>query len=190
MGKSDDGNATTNHEELQEDACSRAADQDQVQTVHFKQKIGLVNGIAIIIGTIIGSGIFVSPTGVLMYGQSVGASLIVWALGGIFSMLGALCYAELGTSIARSGGDYAYIMEAFGPLVAFLSLWVNIIIIRPTSQAIVAITFATYVTKPGFPTCQPPDDAVRLLAALCLCKFFFILFYRCIVCDPLQRNPA
>lgn len=64
-----------------------------------------------------------SPKGVIQEVNAVGTSLLIWVACGFLSMIGALCYAELGTSIPISGGDYAYINEAYGGFPSFLYLW-------------------------------------------------------------------
>ncbi|KAI4472798.1 hypothetical protein M0802_016499 [Mischocyttarus mexicanus] len=145
--------------------------------VRLKKELGLLEGVAIILGIIFGSGIFVSPKGVIQEVGSVGISLIIWVLCGLLSMIGALCYAELGTSIPRSGGDYAYIHEAFGALPSFLYLWAANLIFVPTTNAIMALTFAKYVLQPFFPNCSTPDDGIRLIAAVTICLLTFVNCY-------------
>ncbi|XP_019887696.1 Y+L amino acid transporter 2 isoform X2 [Ooceraea biroi] len=145
--------------------------------VKLKRELGLWDGVAIIVGIIVGAGIFVSPKGVLINSGSVGQALIVWVFSGILSLIGALCYAELGTMIPKSGGDYAYISDAFGPLPAFLYLWVALFILVPTGNAITALTFAQYILQPLWPGCEPPYEAVRLLAAVITCLLTAINCY-------------
>uniref|UniRef100_A0A0A9WWJ9 Y+L amino acid transporter 2 n=1 Tax=Lygus hesperus TaxID=30085 RepID=A0A0A9WWJ9_LYGHE len=147
---------------------------DKNEKVRLKKELGLLEGVAIILGIICGSGIFISPKGVIQEVGSVGSSLIVWALCGLLSMVGALCYAELGTSIPKSGGDYAYIFEAFGPVPAFLYLWDAMMIFVPTTNAIMGLTFAKYVIQPFFPECDLPEYADRMIAAVVICFFSFI----------------
>lgn len=100
-----------------------ASTESDSSRVQMKKQLGLLEGVAIILGIIFGSGIFVSPKGVIQEVGAVGTSLVIWVLCGLLSMIGALCYAELGTAIPKSGGDYAYILEAYGSLPAFLYLW-------------------------------------------------------------------
>ncbi|EDO41545.1 predicted protein [Nematostella vectensis] len=136
--------------------------------ITLKKNITMVNGIGIIAGTVIGSGIFISPTGIQKEAGSIGLALLIWLGCGILAMLGCLCYAELGALVTKSGAEYAYLMEAFGRIPAYLFAWTSILIIRPASGAIIALIFGEYVAKPFFPDCPPPPEVVKILACVCL----------------------
>lgn len=137
----------------------------KVEPVRLERKLGLAEGVAMIVGVIVGSGIFITPRNVLDQSGSLGASLLVWSTCGLLSLMGALCMAELGTSIKDSGGDYSYIKLAYGPCLSFLYLWVTVLIILPCSNAVAALTFAKYVIQPFYEThCDLPDHPVRLFA--------------------------
>lgn len=145
--------------------------------VQMKKQLGLLEGVAIILGIIFGSGIFVSPKGVIQEVSAVGTSLVIWILCGLLSMVGALCYCELGTAIPKSGGDYAYIFEAYGNLPAFLYLWDATFIFVPCTNAIMGMTFASYVLQPFFPgDCGVPEGGIQLLAAATIC---FLTWLNC-----------
>lgn len=146
----------------------------QGNKVQLKRTLNLWNGISIIIGVIVGSGIFITPQGVLLESGSLGASLCVWILCGFLSLLGALCFAELGTSIESSGGEYTYIRLAYGPLTSFLYLWVTVTIIMPCGNAITALTFANYVLQPFYIDCLPPQMAIRFIAVALLLLLVYV----------------
>ncbi|KAM7533835.1 hypothetical protein Aperf_G00000109470 [Anoplocephala perfoliata] len=137
---------------------------NNVGAIQMKKDIGVLRAVSIIFGVIVGSGIFVSPVGVLKYTNSVGLSLIMWVVPGIFSMLGALVYAELGVRIPKSGGEYVYILEAFGGFPAFLVMWVTFVIIGGVTCAANSLIFAKYILYPLYPDCVIPNHIVNMTA--------------------------
>jgi basic amino acid/polyamine antiporter, APA family len=109
-----------------------------------KQQLSLFDAVCIILGVIIGAGIFQS-TPVVAANVPSGAALIgIWIVGGLLSLVGALCYAELTSSLPSEGGDYIYLTRAFGRRLGFLFAWSEFWIIRPGSIGAMAYVFATY----------------------------------------------
>jgi amino acid transporter len=100
---------------------------------------------ALIVGTVIGVGIFRTPSPVAAFAGSEALVVLAWLAGGLISLLGALCYAELTTSYPHPGGDYHFLHRAFGPRLSFLFGWARISVIQPGSIALLAFVLGDYV---------------------------------------------
>lgn len=149
----------------QDNLSNKSAEKDDGK-FELKQKIGLWRGLSIIAGTVVGSGIFVSPVGVLAGSNgSVGVSLLLWVACGLFSTLAALCYAELGTTIRESGGEFAYLNAGFGPPFAFTFVMCFMFVTSTASHAAKSVVFGTYLATPFYSECDPPDAVVKCAAA-------------------------
>src|SRR5580658_357355 len=110
--------------------------------------LGLRDLIFLVIGTVIGSGIFLVPGFVLRpVGNSVAVAMIVWLTGGVLSLLGALTYGELTAMRPEAGGLYIFIRETFGPLLAFLYGWTLFFVISSGSVATLAVAFSNYLSE-------------------------------------------
>ncbi len=129
---------------------------DVVETVEIKKPaeaagpkrvLGAADAIALIVGIVIGAGIFRTPSLVAGSVDSGGLMLLVWLAGGLISLVGALCYAELTTTFPNTGGDYHFLMRAFGNKTAFLFAWARMSVIQTGSIALLAFIFGDYVSQ-------------------------------------------
>ncbi|XP_014672187.1 PREDICTED: Y+L amino acid transporter 2-like isoform X2 [Priapulus caudatus] len=162
-------------DEEEEDSCTGAQSTQQhgdfyVNEQHhvLHKSVGLLRAVALVTGAVIGAGIFTTPKNVLAHAGSPGMALAVWFGCGIFTLLGVLCYAELGLMVPKSGGQYQYLRLAFGPLSSFMFLWSELWMRRPLKQAIVALTIARYSTLFHYWQCvAPPAPCSERMVALC-----------------------
>jgi APA family basic amino acid/polyamine antiporter len=102
--------------------------------------------VAIVVGIVIGVGIFRTPSLVAANASGPGLLILLWILGGVISLNGSLCYAELATTYPHPGGDYHYMYRAFGKNVAFLFAWARMTVIQAGSIAMLAFIFGDYLT--------------------------------------------
>src|SRR5499427_4028686 len=117
-----------------------------------RQRLDLVRGLgawasgAIVVGTMVGTGIFLKPAEMAREGRAVSVVFAAWIVGGILSLFGALSFAELGAAIPEAGGEYAYLRRGFGPAWGYLFGWMHSIVGRPSSMASIAAGIARFLS--------------------------------------------
>jgi amino acid transporter len=118
--------------------------------------LGLFDAVCIIIGIVIGSTIYRSPNDVMNNVSSPGMGIFAWGLGGLLSLIGALCYAELASTYPRTGGDYVFLSRAFGDWCGFLFGWAQLAVIITSSMAMMGFIFGDYAIR----VWQPPESVM------------------------------
>jgi APA family basic amino acid/polyamine antiporter len=116
---------------------------DQPSDQNLPRVLGLISVVGIVVGTMIGSGIFIVPASIAADLKSPLLMLMVWVVGGVLSFFGALSLSELGAAYPHAGGMYVYLREAYGPLAAFLFGWTMFLIIDSGSMATLAVAFSS-----------------------------------------------
>ncbi len=128
----------------------------------FKRELRLLDSTMIVIGSMIGSGIFIVSADIARTVGSPGYLLVVWLLTGLMTMIGALSYGELASMMPRAGGQYVYLREAYNPLVGFLYGWTFFLIIQTGTIAAVAVAFAKF-TSVFFPAVSEKNILFTIL---------------------------
>ena len=136
--------------------------------VTIKRQLGLVDVAAVVIGGIIGVGIFFTPASLARQLPSPGWILALWLLGGFIAVMGAMVLAELGGQMPRAGGFYVFLREGFGPRfgppVAFLYGWINLLVIQPGAMAIIALILVQNLEFLTGPLGQPWASGIGIAA--------------------------
>ena len=139
----------------------------------YLRRLGVFDTTMVVVGGIIGAGIFLNPAIVAQRVHSATFILATWVLGGVIALIGALTFAELGARRPEAGGGYIYLTEVFGPLPAFLYGWTFLFIINSGGIAAVAVTFARYAADLfALPTTFIKPLAVALLVVLSGVNYF------------------
>jgi len=112
--------------------------------IDYVRRLGMWDASMVVVGGIIGAGIFLNPKYVAARTGSSEQVIIAWLIGGVVALIGALCYAELGTRRPQAGGGYVYLREAWGPMLAFLYGWILLVVDYTGGIAAVAQTFGIY----------------------------------------------
>src|ERR1700749_2081308 len=113
----------------------------------LKRELGTWPAMSIVVGTVIGSGIFLVPKTMSQKVGSVEWVFLIWVVGGLLSLAGALSYAELAAALPEAGGEYAFLREAYGPLWGFVYSWTQLLVAKSGSIATLATGFFLYLTN-------------------------------------------
>src|SRR5690349_4399324 len=147
---------------------SEPAQSQRAGTTGLARRLGLFDATMIVMGGIIGAGIFKNPSEVARHVHTPLAILGAWAVGGLIALIGAFVYAELAALRPGAGGQYAYLRDAYHPMLAFLYGWTLLLVTQTGGMAGVAIIFADYLLQLVPFNVPAPLLAVGLLALLTL----------------------
>uniref|UniRef100_A0A1I8A4V7 Amino acid transporter n=1 Tax=Steinernema glaseri TaxID=37863 RepID=A0A1I8A4V7_9BILA len=125
-----------------------------------KAKMGILSATSYVIGNIIGSGIFITPTSIVQHAGSVYLSLLVWAVSAFISLMGGISFVELGTAISDPGCDFAYVCYVKWFAIAFSFMWVSVLFTYPACAAVQALTFGQYLVQGVAPILEIPPEYV------------------------------
>ena len=128
----------------------------------MKHRFGIHTSITLVVGSMIGTGVFVSLGYQLVEFHSGFAIASLWILGGICALCGAVCYSELASALPRSGGEYNYLREIFHPAVGFIAAWISVTVGFSAPTALVALTFGAYM-KAAVDWVDPQFAAIGLI---------------------------
>jgi APA family basic amino acid/polyamine antiporter len=151
----------------------------------LRKALGLFDGVSIVIGITIGAGIFSTPQIIAGYHSSFSWIAFYWILGGLLALVGGLIYAELGTRLPHTGGEYVYLSRCFGPYMGFIFGWAQLFIIRTSPGAGLAIITANYL---GF--FVPLTDTGKTLVALGTIAVLGVLNYVGVQWAALYQKPS
>ena len=133
-------------------------------TDRLPRRLGVFSAVAVLVGSTIGSGIFRVPSTVANDVGTLGAIALIWVIGALVALFGALTLAELAAIFPRSGGIYVFLREAYGPVPAFLFGWTELLVIRPSALGAIAMIFAAYARQLfGF-----AEESERIIAAVAI----------------------
>ncbi|VDB85968.1 Bgt-1211 [Blumeria graminis f. sp. tritici] len=119
----------------------------QADSLEKHKNLTYLNGLSLIVGCVIGSGVFSSPSQIIVNSGSIGASLVLWLVAGLLAWTGASSYAELGGAIPLNGGSQIYLTKIFGELAGFLFTWCAVMVLKPGSTAIISIIMGEYLVR-------------------------------------------
>jgi len=125
-----------------------------------KKELNLFDSTCLIVGIIIGAGIYQAAPDIARGVVTWWGVLLIWIVGGMLSLFGALGYAELATAYPKEGGDYVYLTRAYGPWAGFLFGWIQLAVVRPGDIAVMAFAFATYAKELYLPFGDPAESQV------------------------------
>jgi len=161
---------------LVKEACEPSKPTDGSSSIvkQLNRTMGYRQGFALMVGLILGSGIFLSPGLVAHNSTSNGMILVIWVGAGCLAMMGSLCYCELASIFKMTGSNYVNVLKIYGSVPGFLCAWTTCFVIDPSSIAAIGLTVGLYLAKPFYPSDEAAEPMSKVLAVVVILIAFTV----------------